>query len=50
MPTIISNLLKRDKVTWTKRIDYGISNRAEKSKDKAIFDTHSKKQRLQCIR
>ena len=28
--TIILNLLKRDKVTWTKRIEYGISNCIEK--------------------
>ena len=29
IPTIILNLLKRDKVTWTKRIQYGISNCAK---------------------
>ena len=42
--TIILNLRNRDKVTWTKRTEYGISNCVEKkSKDKAMFDTHSKK-------
>ena len=30
VPTIILNLLKWDKVAWTKRIEYGISNCAEK--------------------
>ena len=30
IPTIILNLRKRDKVTWTNRIEYGISNCAEK--------------------
>ena len=44
VPRITLILLKLDKVTWTKQIKYGISNCAtKKSKDKAIFDTHSKK-------
>ena len=30
IPTIILNLLKWDKVTWTERIEYGISNRPKK--------------------
>ena len=38
IPTIILNFLKWDNVTWTKRIEYGILNCAEKkSKDKAIY-------------
>ena len=56
IPTIILTLLKRDKATWTKRIEYRISNCAEKkiktrpystliqkSKDSSAFDEYKVK-------
>ena len=53
VPTIILNLQKWDKVTWTKRIKYGISKSAKKQSifpnpahksicRKIVFKTYSK--------